>query len=208
MRAPDSIPSPSFRMFQPPRAKITSMAATTLLTSDQFLALPEEFDPNGNRIKDELIGGEVVRMAFPSLPHDLIKNLINARLISFLHTNPQLSLVSLVEVGTHVSDVDAFMPDVSVVTRRRLSLDARVLEGAPEIAIEVVSPSDTAKHLKRKIDAYLEGGSKSVWIIFPEARSVQVFTEGSMRELKANQPITDPLLPGFSSPVSAFFELA
>ena len=47
------------------------MAATTLLTSDQFLALPEEFDQFGNRIKDELIGGEVVKMAFPSPPHDL-----------------------------------------------------------------------------------------------------------------------------------------
>ena len=39
-----------------------AMAATTLLTSDQFLALPEEFDQYGNRIKDELIGGEVVIM--------------------------------------------------------------------------------------------------------------------------------------------------
>jgi Uma2 family endonuclease len=184
------------------------MAATTLLTSDQFLALPEEFDQHGNRIKDELIGGEVVKMAFPSLPHDLTKNQINAVLLRYLDTRPELGLRSLVEIGTNVSDYDAFMPDVSIVERSRLSLGGRVFQGAPDLAIEVVSPSDTAKHLKRKVDAYLEAGCKSVWIVYLEARSVMVHTNTSVRELKANQFIEDPLLPGFSSPVAAFFEIA
>jgi Uma2 family endonuclease len=183
------------------------MAATTLLTSDQFLALPEEFDQNGNRIKDELIGGEVVKMAFPSLPHDLIKNRINGILIRYLDSHPDLGLLSLVEIGAQVSDCDAFAPDVCVVSRARLSSVARVFQGSPELAIEVVSPSDTAKHLERKVDAYLQGGAKSVWIVFPEARSVTVHTAESVRKLKADQSITDPLLPGFSLPVAAFFEL-
>jgi Uma2 family endonuclease len=184
-----------------------AMAATTLLTSDQFLAMPEEFDQYGNRIKVELIGGEVVTMAFPSLPHDLIKNEINAMLIRYFDRHPALGLLSLVEIGTHVSDLDAFMPDVSVVRRDRLQGGFRVFESAPELAIEVVSPSDTAKHLKRKVDAYLEAGAKSVWIVYPEARSVMIHSSDSVRELKASQSISDPLLPGFSSPVAAFFEL-
>ena len=183
------------------------MAATTLLTSDQFLAMAEEFDQHGNRIKDELIGGEVVKMAFPSLPHDLIKNQINAMLMRYLDSRPELGLRSLVEIGTHVSDYDAFMPDVSVVQLSRLSSTARVFQGAPHLAIEVVSPSDTAKHLKRKVDAYLEGGSKSVWIVYPEARAVMIHTADSVRELKADQLIEDSTLPGFSTPVAAFFEL-
>jgi Uma2 family endonuclease len=183
------------------------MAATTLLTSDQFLALPEEFDQHGNRIKDELIGGEVVKMAFPPLPHDLIKNQIHAVLLRYLDSRPDLGLRSLVEIGTYVSDYDAFMPDVSVVRKSRLSPQGRAFQGAPDLAIEVVSPSDTAKHLKRKVDAYREGGSKSVWIVFPEARSVMVHTGKAVRELNGDQTITDPLLPGFSCPVAAFFEL-
>jgi Uma2 family endonuclease len=183
------------------------MAATTLLTSDQFLALPEEYDQHGNRIKDELIGGEVVKMAFPSLPHDLAKNRINRILTRYLDAHSELPLLSLVEIGVLVSGCDAFAPDVCVVSQDRLSGVGRIFQGAPELAIEVVSPTDTAKHLKRKVDAYLEGGSKSVWVVFPEARSVMVHTRESVRELKANQTITDPLLPGFSSPVAAFFEL-
>jgi Uma2 family endonuclease len=183
------------------------MAATTLLTSDQFLALPEEFDPYGNRIKDELIGGEVVIVPPASLIHDLIKNRINELLISYLGANPLLGLRSLVEIGAQVSDTDAFIPDVSVVQRGRLASQTRVFQGSPELAIEVVSPSDTAKHLERKVDAYLQGGAKSVWVVFPEARSVTVHAHESVYKLKGDQSITDPLLPGFSVPVAAFFEL-
>jgi Uma2 family endonuclease len=183
------------------------MAATTLLTSDQFLALPEEFDQHGNRIKDELIGGEVVKMPPASLLHDLIKNRINELLIEYLRANPQLGLKSLVEIGAQVSDSDAFIPDVSVVNRSGLSGATRVFQGSPALAIEIVSPSDTAKHLERKVDAYLQGGAQSVWIVFPEARSVTVHTRESVRKLRADQSIDDPLLPGFSSPVAAFFEL-
>jgi Uma2 family endonuclease len=183
------------------------MAATTLLTSDQFLAMPEEFDQHGNRIKDELIGGEVVKMPPASLLHDLIKNRIHELLMDYLRANPQLALKSLVEIGAQVSDADAFIADVSVVKRSFLPGTTRVFQGSPDLAIEVVSPSDTAKHLKRKVNAYLQGGAKSVWIVFPEDRSVMTHTAGSVRELKAEQSIADPLLPGFSTPVAAFFEL-
>lgn len=183
------------------------MAATTLLTSDQFLAMPEELDQDGNRIKDELIGGEVVKMPPASLTHDLIKNEINELLIQYLRANPQLGLKTLVEIGTQVSIRDAFIPDVSVVKRSRLSGEGRTFQGAPEIAIEVVSPSDSAAHLKRKVDAYLAGGAQSVWVVFPDARSVMVHAIDSVREVKANQSIEDPILPGFSCPVAAFFDL-
>ncbi len=183
------------------------MAATTLLTSDQFLALPEEFDQHGNRIKDELIGGEVVKMPQPSYFHDRIKNRISRLLGRYLDANPAVQFDSVVETGAQVSDYDTFVPDVALVRVGEQPLSVRIYRGAPELAIEVVSPTDTARHLKRKVDAYLEGGAKSVWIVYPEARSVMVHTSGSVRELKAHQFIEDPLLPGFSCPVTAFFEL-
>ena len=55
-----------------------------------------------------------------------------------------------------VSGADAFIPDVSMVKRSRLLGATRIFQGAPELAIEVVSPSDTAEtSCERKIDAYL-----------------------------------------------------
>jgi len=65
-------------------------------------------------------------------------------------------------MGAQVGAMDTFIPDVTVVQREQQVPDGRIFQGSPEIAIEVVSPSDTEKHLTRKIDAYLKCGSKSV----------------------------------------------
>jgi len=183
------------------------MAATTLLTSEQYLAMPDEFDQSGNRIKDELIGGEIVKVPLPSRIHDLIKNQINQLLIFYLHDRPELNFKSLVEIGTGISKLDVFVPDVSLIARDRLGGEDRIFQGAPDLAIEIVSPSDTARHVKRKVDAYLEGGSKSFWVVYPDAKSVEVHSIGSTREFKSDQKIEDLLLPGFSAPVASFFEL-
>ncbi len=183
------------------------MPATALLTSEQYLALPDEFDQSGNRIKDELIGGEVVRMPPPSRVHDRIKNRINRVLARFLDAHTEIPFDTLVESGFRVTKHDTLVLDVSVIARDRLRGEERIIPGAPEIAIEVVSPDDKVKQLKHKIDAYLAAGSRSVWVVFPDARSVMIHTSNYVRELKADQSIEDALLPGFSAPVSTFFEL-
>jgi Uma2 family endonuclease len=103
---------------------------------------------------------------------------------------------------------DTFIPDCCLIAINRLSPDEhKYVQGAPELAIEVVSPSESAAYLRIKTEAYLSNGSRSVWIVFPEVRSVMVYNRDSLRELKGDQTITDPLLPGFSCPVAAFFRL-
>jgi|ERR1035438_233329 Uma2 family endonuclease len=183
------------------------MPATALLTSEQYLSLPEEFDQNGNRIKDELIGGQIVKMPPASNRHDRIKNRIKFLLDRHIDQNSLSALESLVEMGAVVSKYDTFVPDVSVVKCERFSGVDRVFRGAPDLAIEVVSPSDTVIRLKAKVDAYLQGGSNTVWVVFPESCSVTIYSGGSLRELKGDQVIEDPLLPGFFTPVSSFFDL-
>jgi Uma2 family endonuclease len=98
-----------------------------------------------------------------------------------------------------------FVPEVSLVKLDRCSEEERIFRGAPELAIEVVSPSDTTKRLKAKVDTYLRGGSSTVSVVFPDSRSVTIYS-GSNRELQGDQTVEDPVIPGFSTPVSAFFE--
>ena len=183
------------------------MPATALVTSEQYLALPDQFDQNGNRIKDELIGGEIVQMPPASHQHDRLKNRISRMLETFLEQNETLGLESNAEIGSRVSKFDTFAPDVSVIRTSRFSDEERIVQGPPDIAIEIVSPSDMVSRLKAKIDAYLANGSHSVWVFFPESKSFVAHRPGFMHELKADEHIQDPLLPGFSLPVSAFFKL-
>lgn len=183
------------------------MAATSLLTSEQFLALPEEFDEHGLPIQRELIHGEVFPMPHAAQRHDTIRSNILEAVIPYLLQNKQLGLKAFPDSQYKVTSDDAYVPDASVLAISRLAAGETYVSGAPEIAIEVVSPSESAAHLKVKTDAYLANGSRSVWIVFPEVRSVMVYTSDSIREFKSDQSINDPLLPGFASPVSAFFEL-
>ena len=111
------------------------------------------------------------------------------------------------EIGTQVSDADAFIPDVSVVQASRSARRRKDLPRSPELAIEVVSPSDTAKHLKRKVDAYLASRIK---IGLGRLSRSPVGDGSHLRigsRIESRSAIHDPLLPGFSTPVAAFFEL-
>ena len=184
------------------------MPATALLTSEQYLALPDEFDKSGNRVKDELIGGEVVKVPPPSQLHNLVKINIIGVLVQYERAQRKLAVKVLAEMAFIVTSHDTFVPDASVILKSRLNpRKHKYITGAPELAIEVVSPTDKATQLKSKVDTYLSGGSQTVLVVFPDARSVMVHTADSVRELNADQKIDDPLLPGFSTPVSAFFEL-
>ena len=72
-------------------------------------------------------------------------------------------------------------PDVSVISRERIratSADS-YFEGAPELAVEIVSPSDSAEDLDSKIRQYLESGAEQVWILYPKSRTGHVFSAGA-----------------------------
>jgi Uma2 family endonuclease len=135
------------------------MPATALLTSDQFSALPDEFDQNGNRIRQELISGELVRMPPSTQVHNLVKINVLELLLPFGLSNPQLGVRVLAEMAYVVTPNDTLVPDASVIQRSRLSPGKQeYILGAPDLAIEVVSRTDTAANLKSKVDAYLRSG--------------------------------------------------
>jgi Uma2 family endonuclease len=70
----------------------------------------------------------------------------------------------------------------------------------------VISPTDTTRGIRRKIKAYLEDGALSVWIFYDDS-TVAVHTATGVRELSGEQQLEDPLLPGFSVPISTFYLL-
>jgi Uma2 family endonuclease len=74
------------------------------------------------------------------------------------------------------------------------------LEGAPDLVIEVVSPSETAEDLDQKIREYLAAGAGVVWAIYPRARTVHVHkADGTVRIIGEDGLLEAPdLLPGWS----------
>jgi Uma2 family endonuclease len=174
---------------------------TTLVTVQEFLALPE---PEGERI--ELIGGEVVSMGRGGAGHEWVKANLILLLAGWVKQNPSLVLLS--ETTFQLDEYTSPIPDLSLLSRSRKP--ARMtgwLQGAPDVAIEVVS-SETAAHLETKIELYLAHGSKSVWVVYPERQVVRIFDRsGNAKIFERNQTLEDSaVLPGFRAPVSAIFE--
>ena len=100
-------------------------------------------------------------------------------------------------------------PDVSVVFRPRAEgRSSGFVPDAPDIAVEVISPSNTAVEADRKVAEYLAAGSQRVWVVYPAGRRVIIHcADGSVISYNGDDMITDEeLLPGFSLPLSEIFE--
>jgi len=179
------------------------MATKTLLTIEQFDQLPIR-----EGILYELNEGEVVTMTEPRPRHNLVRDNIAAALRDFVHPR-HLGTVFL-ETGYQLSHETVRIPDVSLVLAdrmREIDLDSRI-QGAPALAIEVVSPTDLAEDLTQKVKQYLAAGSKAVWVFYPKTREVQVFhADGGSFFRRERETLEDPdLLPGFSLDLKAVFE--
>jgi Uma2 family endonuclease len=176
-------------------------ATTTLVTVPEFFAMPE---PEGERL--ELIGGEIVSMNFGHIPHEVVKKNITKILVLWLAQNSPAELFA--ETMYRVNDNNALMPDLSVLFPGRIIAGSTGwIQGAPELAIEVVS-SEPAARLEKKVGLYLAHGGKSVWAVYPEERAVRIYDRTRVSKIFCDsEPLVDPaVLPGFSIPTSAIFE--
>lgn len=103
-------------------------------------------------------------------------------------------------------------PDVSFVTKEKMP-ERRCSAGypkfAPDLAVEVISTHDIMEQVELKIEEYLAAGTKSVWMIYPKTRVIDIFRSNeSVTRLREADVVTEPeLLTGFSCPVKDLLPL-
>jgi Uma2 family endonuclease len=179
-----------------------------LLTIEDLDACPDD----GNRY--ELIGGELFVSRAPSIPHQLVIQNLQKQLLTYLDQNPIGTIV--VGAGAVFSEYDAVIPDLVFVHKERWSKivsDGR-FTGAPDIAVEVLSPGaeNRRRDLSVKRQLYAQYGVREYWIVDPEDRSVDIYRlAGRSLEkivtLLDEDNITSPDLPGFQLSVSVVFNM-
>jgi Uma2 family endonuclease len=182
------------------------MATKTLLTIAEFNRIPQ---PEG--VRYELDEGELLPMTFPNLRHNRIAKKVLLLLEEYVAAHP-VGEVMLTDTGYVLGrDPDTLRgPDVSFVRSERASqLDPeRDIPGAPDLAVEIVSPNDSAQDLNKKVRQYLNAGCQVVWVVYPVTREVEVFEAGGgMRRLTEEDSLEAPdLLPGFRHPVRGLLD--
>ena len=178
------------------------MATETLLTIQQFDELPIK-----EGVLYEMNKGELVTMTEPMPRHNRVRDRIARRLGNFVEER-KLGEVFL-ETGYQLTPETVRIPDVSFVSAdrvREIDPDRRI-QGAPALAIEVVSPTDLAEDLTQKVKQYLAAGAKAVWVVYPKPREVQVFrTDGAIFVRRESETLEEPeVLPGFALDLKSVF---
>jgi Uma2 family endonuclease len=183
------------------------MATKTLFTLEQFDALPDD------GFKHELNKGELVTMTLPMPRHNRVVKRILLLMERYLAQNP-VGEIFIPDTPFLLSPpgepVTLRGPDLAYLSRERVEQidETERIQGAAELTIEVVSPSDTPHELLQKTAQYLAAGGQMVWVVYPEEHEVRVFeASGAIRILGGQGTIEAPaLLPGFSARVAEFFE--
>jgi Uma2 family endonuclease len=180
------------------------MGAKTLMSVEDFDRLEEP-----DELSYELDEGELIVMTKPRPLHNRIVLHLTFELQSYLKTHP---------IGEVFNPDNLFVlgpttkraPDVSFVRADRAGqLDPNAdIPGAPDLAVEVLSPNDTVSAVRRKIRQYFAAGAQCVWVVYPETREVEIWREASRPHivLQETDLLEAPdLLPGFSLRVGSIF---
>jgi Uma2 family endonuclease len=178
------------------------MASIATMTGPQFDALPYD---EGRRW--ELIEGELVEVSSPTPEHQILVQRLLLALVLYVQTQRKGLVLADVEFALAV-DIRV-RPDVLVLLgdkAERLDKSKVPVEGCPDLAIEVISPSERTSDSMRKVDVYLGHGVREVWQIYPKTRQAVIYTEGQgVRKLPEGAMLSTDLLPGFELSISKLF---
>ncbi|HUJ51556.1 MAG TPA: Uma2 family endonuclease [Bryobacteraceae bacterium] len=178
-------------------------AAKPLLTAEEFDNYPFEQDK-----RYELDEGELIATTKPAYRHNRVLAKLFCELYVYFYRSP-IGEALLSENLYALSPNTRRSPDVAVILGDRYEelKDAKVIPIIPEIAAEVLSPSETSRMIHRKLKQYFEAGVKEVWLVDPDSREVEIWTGSTLpkQALKIGESLSSKLLPGFKLPLKKLF---
>jgi Uma2 family endonuclease len=173
-------------------------------TDEAFMALPDD----GSRY--EIVNGVLVNMGNSGIEHGYIASILNILVGGYVLSH-KLGIICDSSTAFKMKAGNKRAPDLSFVSKMRLKgvkrLPKGFFEGAPDLAVEVISPSNTFEELHDKIVEYFENGCRLVWVINPDEQSVLVYYHPQPDRLLKITDVLDgeQVIPGFTLPVADLF---
>lgn len=171
----------------------------------------EELAQRGDFGRAELVGGELIMMSPTKRKHGKTSARI-ARLLDEFVERGNLGDVTGAETGFLVArDPDTVRaPDAAFVRLDRVPLEDEpdfFYPFAPDLAVEVVSPSDSWTELEQKVRMWLDAGCRLVWVLDPRSKTVHVYAPGGTCRVLSDPEVLDGLdvLPGFTVHIGRLF---
>ena len=178
--------------------------ATESVTAEELLGMP------GNGRRYELVRGELREMAPAGGIHGVIAVRMTLSLGNHVAANA-LGVVFAAETGFKIaSNPDTVRaPDVAFVRRERIDatgIPKGYWPGAPDLVIEVVSPSDSYEDVEAKVFEWLDAGTRMVVVLKPGKRSAAVYRGRNVTQLIEHDTLSgDDVVPGWSVALGTIF---
>lgn len=166
------------------------MGTITRMTFAEYEKLPEK-----EGVRYELDEGTLLMEPSPALRHNLIRQRIAEALTQFVRSH-QLGVV-VEEMDFRLGTDTVRNPDIAFISTehlRHIDPDHSPVEGAPALAIEVISPTNLAQDTAKKIRQYLEAGSDAVWIVYPALRLIEIHDSTGARRITESESLKESKL--------------
>lgn len=151
----------------------------------------------------QLIGGELVLTPAPGTRHQVVSFNLGLAMGNFVANN-QLGKLLFAPVDVYFGETEVYQPDILFVARERLGIiEPEKINGAPDLIVEILSPTTAYFDLRKKFKVYEKSGVKEYWVVDPEEASIQVFVlrEGRLvlaQEAERTGEVFSYVLSGFT----------
>ena len=159
----------------------------------------------------ELLNGELILSPSPREIHQYISSILHL-IIGTYARNHQLGKVYFSPFDVVLSDSDVVQPDLLFISKERTGIITEDnVRGAPDLVVEILSPTTADRDRTVKLDLYATHGVKEYWIVDPDSRTIMVLLRGESRfEVSGiygeDQILSSPTLEGFSVALGEIFQ--
>ena len=189
-----------------PRSKIIKrLPQPKLLTYDDYARLTPS--DSGNY---ELHNGKIIFMPSPLSPHQNMSMNLSVEMGSFIR-QCKLGKLLAAPMDVRFTPNDVVQPDLLFVSNEKLDRIKRIVEGAPDLVIEIKSDGNTATDMSYKKYLYETSGVEEYWIVYPNKKTISIYLliEDELRfqrTLTLADTLKSLVLSGFEMPIAAVFE--
>ena len=175
----------------------------TKLTYEDYAKTPDDE-------RWELIDGELIMAPAPNMEHQSIQSAVGVAIANFV-ASQELGRLFFSPTDVKLSENDTVQPDLVFVSSERENIITYAnIQGAPDLVVEILSPSTARRDWRDKFDLYQSHGVKECWLVDPVSRMVWVFllTDGVFDEVGRygeDDTMTSPTLEGFGVDLSEVF---
>ncbi|MGI9861047.1 Uma2 family endonuclease [Moorella naiadis] len=174
-----------------------------IYTYDDYRQLPEG-------APYQLIGGELVLTPAPTSYHQIISSWLEFKMMAYVTAN-DLGMVLYAPLDVYLEKTETYQPDIIFVSRERLHIiKQEKIDGAPDLVVEILSPTTAYYDLRKKYREYEKHGVREYWIVDPGEQTIQVFTleAGKFKlnqEVEKEGEVRSRVIDGFSVAGAAIF---